>query len=79
MNTQRRIDHIFEVAPAEKPFDTVSFIMAYEGGELDEEEVISGFQHLIDNGLAWQLQGHYGRTASALIDQGLCSAPAGGE
>ena len=55
--------------------DTVAFIMAYEGGELEsEEQLIEGFQALIDSGLAWSLQGHYGRTAAALIDAGLCHA-----
>ncbi len=52
--------------------DTVDFIMAYEAGELDEDQIIEGFQHLIDEGLVWQLQGHYVRTASALIGAGLC-------
>ena len=56
-------------------FDEVSFIMAYEGDELDDNEIINGFQHLIDSGIVWKLQGHYGRTASALIDQGDCQIP----
>jgi hypothetical protein len=58
----------------EKEFDTVGFVMAWEGGELDEEETINGFQHLIDSGLAWKLQGCYGRMAKRLIDAGLCHA-----
>lgn len=53
-------------------FDTCSFVMAYECGELDDDAIIEGFQHLIDSGLAWQLQGHYGRTAAALIENGDC-------
>ena len=53
------------------PFDSVGFVMAYEGGELDDTETINGFQHLLDTGLVWQLQGHYGRTAQRLIDAGL--------
>jgi hypothetical protein len=56
----------------ESPFDQVGAIMAYEAGELDDQATIELFQHLIDNGLAWSLQGHYGRTATALINAGHC-------
>jgi hypothetical protein len=57
--------------PTEKPYDRVNAIIAYETGELDEEKTIELFQHLVNTGLAWQLQGHYGRTASALIEAGV--------
>lgn len=49
----------------------VSKIIAYESGEMTEEEIIEFFQELLDSGLCWQLQGHYGRTAQSLIDAGL--------
>ena len=40
-----------------------------------EEQVIEAWQHLIDTGLAWSLQGWFGRTATYLIEQGHCTAP----
>ena len=46
----------------------------YEAGLLDLDEMIELFQGLIDNGMAWRLQGHYGRTAQRLIEDGLCYA-----
>ena len=49
----------------------VDKIMAYEQGEMDQEEMVEFFQELVDDGLAFRLQGHYGRTASRLIEAGL--------
>jgi hypothetical protein len=46
-------------------------MIAFENGELDEDGVVELFQDLVDTGLAWRLQGFYGRTAAALIDAGL--------
>lgn len=52
-------------------YDRTSAIIAYETGELDGDGILKLFQNLVDTGLAWQLQGHYGRTAQALIEEGL--------
>jgi hypothetical protein len=50
----------------------INQVIAYEQGELDEEGIIDMFQQLIDSGLAWEMQGSYGRTAKALINAGYC-------
>lgn len=55
---------------APKPFDLVGQITLYEDGQLDEESVVALFQHLVDTGLAWSLQGSYGRMAEQLIRSG---------
>jgi len=39
-----------------------------------EEQLNEAWQHLIDTGLAWQLQGWFGRCARDLIEQGICHA-----
>lgn len=52
--------------------DFLDKLIAYEEGRLSEEEQIELFQELIDTGLAWQLQGHYGREAVHLLNQGKC-------
>ena len=41
-----------------------------------EEQVLEAWQFLVDSGLAWSLQGWFGRTAKQLIEQGLITAPA---
>lgn len=52
--------------------DIVGKIMDWESGEMTDEQEVEFFQELIDNGMAWSLQGVYGRTAQGLIDAGLC-------
>jgi hypothetical protein len=51
--------------------DVLDQIIQYENGNLDEEGVLDLFQHLVDTGLAWSLQGSYGRQAMAFIQAGL--------
>jgi hypothetical protein len=46
-------------------------MIAWENGELDDDHTVALFQSLVDSGMAWQLQGMYGRQAAALIDAGL--------
>lgn len=53
--------------------DVVGYIIEYESGELSEEGFMDLFSHLIQTGQCWTLQGHYGRTAQSLIDNGYIS------
>ena len=53
--------------------DLIDLIIRYETSSMDTaDEIISFFQRIIDTGLVWSLQAHYGRTAKALIEQGYC-------
>lgn len=55
--------------------DITSKIIAYESGELDDSESLELFQELVATGLAWELQGHYGRAAIRLIESGDITPP----
>jgi hypothetical protein len=50
--------------------DYIDSIIAYEQGDMTEQEMVYLFAELIKSGIVWKLQGHYGRTASALIREG---------
>lgn len=55
--------------------DTVDDINRYESGEMSEQETIDFFQKLVNSGLAWRLQGNYGRVARSLLDTGAITSP----
>ncbi len=57
-------------------YEACAIAEGFDGEEHTEEEVIAAWQHLIDTGAAWSLQGWYGRNAAALIEAGVCK-PAG--
>lgn len=50
-------------------------MIAWEEGEITYEGMIALFQELVNSGLAWQLQGMYGRQASAMLDAGVITSP----
>jgi|TARA_R100000742_G_C4212262_1_gene38322 hypothetical protein len=56
-----------------KPVDAV---MIAEGvTPSNQEELIQAWQYLVDTGLAYELQGWFGRTAKHLIEEGIINPP----
>ena len=53
----------------------VDDVIRYESGEMGRDEAIEFFQSLVNTGMAWKLQGHYGRTAMALVESGHVTVP----
>ena len=52
--------------------DTVTAVMIAEGvEEAGEAQTIAAWQHLVDTGVVWQLQGSFGRAARHLIEEGI--------
>jgi hypothetical protein len=56
--------------------DIVGKIMAFEQGELENEEVYALFQFLLDSGMIHSLQGSYQRMAEELLLAGMINMPA---
>lgn len=59
--------------------DTLTAIELIEDqeGTVDWGVIIEAWQHLIDSGDVWHLQGSYGRNAHRLIANGICEPPKG--
>jgi hypothetical protein len=51
----------------------IDAILTIESDESTEYETIQAFQHLINSGVVWRLQGWYGRMAHHLIQSGVCT------
>jgi hypothetical protein len=50
--------------------DFIDLIIAYEQGDLSDYQTVNLFAELVRTGMAWTLQGHYGRAARSLIEAG---------
>jgi hypothetical protein len=63
--------------PFEEPMSTFDAVMIAEGVQdaESEEQYLEAWQMLIDTGMAYQLQGWFGRTANQLIEEGHCTKP----
>lgn len=74
MNTKMHLDidnAILQKGQAVVDSD-IDAMIAWEQGELSDDDTIMLFQRLIDSGLAWQLQGCYGRQAMRMLEAGVC-------
>jgi hypothetical protein len=54
-------------------YDLTGKILDFEMGQLSNDQAIDLFAELIKNGMAWTLQGSYGRSAMNLIESGYIS------
>jgi len=52
-------------------YDAVAIAEGYYTPD-SEVQLLEAWQHLIDTGLAWKLQGWFGRQAKSLIEAGYC-------
>jgi len=55
------------------PYRAMALAEGLEEGT--EEEQIAAWQYLVDSGMAWTLQGSFGRMAQQLIDEGVINPP----
>ena len=55
--------------------DITTQIMAFESGELQNDEVYALFQFLLDSGMIYSLQGSYQRMAEDLLIAGKIEMP----
>ena len=53
----------------------VDQLIAYEEGQIPEDQEVAFFEHLVETGTCWQLPGHYQRVAANLIEAGLIKPP----
>ena len=54
----------------------INAVLIAEGDiDTDQDTQIEAWQYLVDTGLAWSLQGSFGRKAQELIDQEVITAP----
>lgn len=51
-----------------KEYDLTGNIIKFESEDMNLSETLTLFSHLIKTGLAWKLQGFYGRTARSFIE-----------
>jgi hypothetical protein len=55
-------------------YDAVAACEGFDGIDHEAKTLISAWQYLIDTGLAWSLQGAFGRQATVMIESGICTA-----
>lgn len=59
------------MAKISSTYEACSIVEGFSGEDHTEEEHIEAWQYLVDTGVAWQLQGWYGRNAARLIEAGI--------
>jgi len=57
----------------DKNFNDIDFINKVDSFELEEKELIEGFQELINTGVIYKMQDKYIKAANELINKGVCT------
>lgn len=71
-NNQKKLN-FFAVTDTYTACGIIEGFVDIPDGVDDTHAHIQAWQYLIDTGVAWTLQGSYGRTAQALIERGICT------
>lgn len=60
---------------SKKSYDPLNDMMEWEENGLEPKREKRLFQHLVDTGKAWHLQGTYGRAANDMLESGYIKKP----
>ena len=52
-------------------YEAVAMMEGFSGEKSTQRKVLAAWQYLVDSGLAWKLQGFFGREANRLLSYGI--------
>jgi hypothetical protein len=52
-------------------YEAVAMAEGFSSERVTKQKVLAAWQYLVDSGLAWRLQGFFGREAKYLLNEGI--------